>query len=221
MLINQQKDTDARSVKTQMKNRLAMLGALSALTVSDNVAVIEPTSSLQCGAWDDDVGSLELADYVGAMRRRSAPRRASGRNVPRRTQLVPSIPGVPAPTMRLQPLGLGATAFTATSGTLLQLQASPQRPFMGQRLILDLTRTGASATGLVTVSRLDVGTDNQLVGAGAISASAFSATAFDANVRFAPATPGVLITVQMNITAAPTMTDRVDVGGTIFGTTVG
>lgn len=170
----------------------------------------------------DDVGTLELADMVGARRRpmgrRGLPRGA--RSVPART-LIPSVPGVPATGVRLQPLGLGATAFTATSGTILQLQASPQRPFKGQRMILDITRTGASATGLVTVTRLDVGTDNQLVGSGAISASAFSPTAFDANISLAPATPGVNITVQLAISAAPTMTDRVDIGGTIFGTTVG
>lgn len=175
---------------------------------------------------DDDIGTLELSDYVGARRRA---RRARGRYgnqsmAARRTpmrQLVPQVPGVPLPGVRLQPLGLGATAFTAASGTLLTLQASPQRPFQGQRLILDVTRTGASATGLVTVSRLDVGTDNQLVGAGAISSNAFAPTAFDANVRFVPATPGVNITVQLNISAAPAGADRVDVGGTVFGTTVG
>lgn len=167
----------------------------------------------------DDIGTLELGSYVGAARRgrRRAPK---GRMVPSR-QLVPQVPGVPMPGVRLQPLGLGATAFTASSGTLLTLQASPQRPFQGQRLILDITRTGTSATGLVTVSRLDVGTDNQLVGSGAISANAFAPTAFDANVRFAPATPGVNITVQLNVSAAPTMTDTIDIGGTIFGTTVG
>lgn len=179
----------------------------------------------------DDVGTLELADMVGAPRRRRAARGGFGgfggrmmmarpNAVPAR-QLIPAVPGVPQPGVRLQPLGLGATAFTATSGTILQLQASPQRPFKGLRLILDITRTGASSTGLVTVTRLDVGTDNQLVGSGAITASAFQATAFDANISLAPATPGVNITVQLAISAAPTMTDRVDIGGTIFGTTVG
>lgn len=170
----------------------------------------------------DDVGSLELADYVGA-RKRVARRRQQGQRVPAR-MLIPQVPGVPMPGARLQPLGLGTTAFTVGGGTLQQLQASPQRPFMGQRLIVDVTRTnaGGSATGLVTVSRLDVGTSNQLVGSQSISANAFEPTAFDANVRFDPATPGVLITVQFNITAAPTVAgDRVDIGGTIFGTTVG
>lgn len=172
----------------------------------------------------DDVGTLELADYVGARRRARSRGRSGGgggaRSINSR-QLIPSIPGVPMPGLRLQPLGLGATAFTATSGTLLSLQASPQRPFQGQRLILDITRTGTTSTGLVTVSRLDVGTDNQLVGSGSISSNAFAPTAFDANLRFSPATPGVTITCQLNISAAPTTVDRVDVGGTLIGTTVG
>lgn len=172
-----------------------------------------------------DIGALELADYVGARGRRGRGRRGRGGRPGRpsipRNVLVPKTPGVPMPGARLQPLGFGSTAFTATSGTLLQLQAQPQRPFLGQRLVVDLTRTGVSATGLVTISRVDVGTDNQLVSSGAISAAAFAATAFDVNVKFAPATPGVLITLQFNITAAPTMTDRVDIGATLFGTSVG
>jgi len=158
------------------------------------------------------MGSLELAD-VGAVRRRR-------NGVPYR-RIVPRTPGVPNSGLRLQPLGLGATAFTLSSGTLLALSASPQRPFKGQRLVLDITRTGATSTGLVTVTRLDVGTDNQLVGSGAISSGAFAATAFDVNLSLAPATPGINITVQLNISAAPTTTDRVDVGGTIFGTAIG
>lgn len=171
---------------------------------------------------DMDVGALELADYVGA-RRRVANRRAQGQRVAART-LIPSVPGVPAPGARIQPLGLGTTAFTVGGGTLQQLQASPQRPFLGQRLIIDVSRSnaGGSATGLVTISRLDVGTSNQLVGSQSISSNAFEPTAFDANVRFDPATPGVLVTVQLNVTAAPTVAgDRIDVGGTIFGTTIG
>lgn len=174
----------------------------------------------------DDVGALELADFVGARKRaaRAMSRGARRPAAPQRSareRLIPSTPGVPAPGVHLQPLGLGATAFTATSGTLLQLTGTPLRPFLGQRMILDITRTGASSTGLVTVSRLDVGTDNQLVGTGSISANAFGPTAVDANVKFAPCTAGIPITVQLNISAAPTMTDRVDCGGTIFGTSIG
>jgi hypothetical protein len=217
-----------------------LAGMMSAFVLATDFAVKEPVSALTCNAryFDElgnvvDVGTLELADYVGAARRGGnyAPRpspqaqyaqqqQMRGRMVPA-SMLIPQIPGVPAPGARLQPLGLGATAFTAASGTLLQLQASPQRPFKGQRLIIDLTRTGATSTGLVTVTRLDVGTSNQLVGSGGISASAFQPTSFDANVSLDPATPGVNITLQLSISAAPGGADRVDIGGTIIGTTVG
>lgn len=161
----------------------------------------------------DDVGTLELADMVGAPRRRSM---SSIRN-----RLVPRVPGVPQAGGRLQPLGMGATAFTSTSGVILTLTAQPQRPFKGMRLVVDLTRTGTTATGLVTVTRLDIGTDNQLVGSGAISSSAFSALSVDCNLSLAPATPGVSITLQFVISAAPTTTDRVDLSATIFGTAIG
>jgi hypothetical protein len=167
--------------------------------------------------YNDDVGTLELADLVGA-RRRGGMRRTSAA---RARALIPNVPGVPQTSMRLQPLGLGATAFTATSGTILSLSASPQRPFKGQRLVIDITRTGVTSTGLVTITRLDVGTDNQLVGSGAISAAAFAATSFDCNLSLAPATPGVLITVQFAISAAPAVVDRVDIGATIFGSAIG
>lgn len=170
--------------------------------------------------WADDVGTLELADIGAPMRRRRGRRAPAGKRVNRRV-LIPGTPGVPEPGLRLQPLGLGATAFTASTGTLQTLQASPQRPFKGQRLVVDITRTGTTSTGLVTIARLDVGTDNQLVGSGSISAGAFAATAFDVNLSLAPATPGINITLTLNISAAPSSSDRVDVGGTVFGTTVG
>lgn len=166
----------------------------------------------------EDVGSLEVGVRNPFRRRR---RSGGGGNRVQRRMMIPQTPGVPMPGIRLQPLGLGATAFTATSGTILQLQAMPQRPFKGQRLVLDITRTGASATGLVTITRLDIGTANQLVSSGALSAGAFAATAFDVNLQLDPATPGITITVQLAISVAPGAADRVDVGGTILGTSVG
>lgn len=201
-----------------------------------------PTSAAMCGAWvddladlddmGDDVGSLTIGDLqmMGALprnrgrnpgRRGGGGRNGGGRNGFNPRRLVPRTPGVPMPGARLQPLGFGASAFTATSGTIIALQARPQRPFKGQRLVIDLTRTGTTATGLVTLTRLDIGTDNQLVSSGALSAAAFAATAFDVNLQLAPATPGIDITVQFAISAAPTTTDRVDFGATLFGTAIG
>lgn len=163
---------------------------------------------------DINMGALE----IGRRRRRAMQRRGGG--VPGR-RLIPRVPGVPMPGARLQPLGFGASAFTAASGTVLSLTATPQRPFKGQRLVVDITRTGATATGLITITRLDVGTANQLVSSGPLSAAAFAATAFDVNLQLDPATPGILIVVQFAISAAPGAADRVDFSATMFGTAVG
>lgn len=172
---------------------------------------------------DYDLGDLELGDIVGAVRRR----RRGGNAMVRqgrpslRSRIVQQIPGVSNPTGRGQPLGLGSTAFTATSGNALQLTGLPQKPFQAQRLILDSTRTGATATGLVTVSAISVGTDNQLAGQASLSISAFSSIAVDANILFTPAGAGISIGVSLNISIAPTTTDRVDVSGMMFGSTLG
>jgi hypothetical protein len=177
----------------------------------------------------DDVGTLDMGDTgdVGLemgirnpFRRRAKKRAMVRRRIAARA-LMPAIPGVPMPGARLQPLGLGATAFTVASGAVLSLVARPQRPFKGQRLVVDITRTGASATGLVTITRLDIGTANQLVSSGALSAAAFAATAFDVNLQLDPATPGIDITVQFAVSVSPAGADRIDLSGTIFGTTVG
>jgi hypothetical protein len=168
--------------------------------------------------WFDDLADVGAS--FGPRRFTRAAARPGGQRYSPARRLIPPVPGVPARGLGEQPLGLGSTAFTATSGTLLTVTASPQRPFRGRRLIIDLTRTGATATGLVTLTRFDVGVDNQLPGAGAIGAGAFAATAFGVDLDLDPATPGVNITLQFNISAAPTMTDRVDIAVTLIGQAV-
>lgn len=168
---------------------------------------------------DDLVGSLELAD-VGARfgRRRRSPR---GRSInPRR--LVPRVPGAPGIIVGLQPLPLGTVVFTPTSGTLLQLVARPQRPFKGQRLVIARGNLGAGAPGLiVNVLRLEIGTNNQFVFGGAgVPIDAFQAGAFDTNMMLQPATPGVDITLQLQISAAPGAGESVTVSGAMWGTVI-
>jgi hypothetical protein len=177
---------------------------------------------------DDMIGSLEIGARRrrGGRRGRGRGRSAASRGMQRRggvpaRRLIPRVPGVPMPGARLQPLGFGSSAFTVASGTVLSLTASPQRPFKGQRLVVDITRTGASATGLITITRLDVGTANQLVSSGPLAAAAFAATAFDVNLELDPATPGILIVVQLAISVAPAGADRVDFAAVMFGTAVG
>lgn len=136
-------------------------------------------------------------------------------------RILPTIPGVPAIGVKLQPLGFTVVIFTATSGTALAATTRPQKPFKGRRLVVDLARTGASATGLVTITSILIGVNNQLVSTGAVGAGAFAATAFDCNVELSACSSALDMTVNYAISAAPTTTDTVAISTTIFGETVG
>lgn len=174
-----------------------------------------------------DMGDFEyansLADVmdVGApRRRRGGGRGGRGVQLPYH-RLVPRVPGVPGPGLRLQPLGWPVFSFTATSGNVLTQITRPQRPFKGKRLVLDIARTGATSTGLITVTQLLVGTDNQFVASNPIGAAAFAANAFDVNLELAPATTAIDITLQLAIGLVPTAPDNVQVSGTLFGEAIG
>lgn len=193
---------------------------MSKITYADDLADLGDLGDDVVGALE--VGALEVGDddgEVGAFpfrrRRRAAPR---GRVVPVR-RLIPRVPGVPAPGVGLQPLPLGTITFTNTSGTLLQMQASPQKPFKGQRLVISQSRVGVSG-GLVVVTRLEVGTANQFAFGGELPADAFAAGAFDTNMSLQPATPGVQVTLLLRITAAPAVGDSVTVSAGLWGTVI-
>lgn len=122
----------------------------------------------------------------------------------------------------LQPLGIGAVTFTATSGTSLTASQQVQKLFHPKRLIIDIARTGVSATGLVTVTAINVGADNQLATAGStgpIPSSMFANVGVDLNLNFAPATPGITISIAMQISTAPTTTDTVSCSLGMLGAT--
>jgi len=162
----------------------------------------------------DDLADLE---DVGAFFRRKKKKRG----IPAR-RLMARIPGVPSRGLREQPLPLGATAFTVGGLTTLTLTARPQRPFRGRRLIVDLTRSnaGGSANGLVNITSLDIGADNQLpVPAGSsMPAAAFASTAVGVNLDMDPCQGGIEVTLGVSISAAPTVAgDRVDVSAVIIG----
>lgn len=134
---------------------------------------------------------------------------------------IPSIPGSPKRGLRLQPMGVGTSTFTATSGTSLSNTNRPQRPFKAKRLVVGIARTGTTATGLVTVNGLFIGTDNQFVATGPINADAFAPNAYDTNLDLAPTTVAIDVTVQWGLSAAPTMTDTVVVNATLIGGSIG
>jgi hypothetical protein len=167
---------------------------------------------------DEVVGTLELAD-VGFFRRgKRRGGRSRGMNV---RKLVPRVPGAPAVGVGLQPMPLGTVQFTQTSGTLLQVSVTPQRPFKGQRLVIAEGRSGTTG-GIVNLLRLEIGTYNQLVSSQAgVPVAAFANNSFDTNMLLQPATPGVNITLLFQITSAPTGTDSVTISAALWGTVIG
>jgi len=172
-----------------------------------------------------DMGDAEYADDLADIADIGAPspRRRTVHNHRRIAagRLIPRVAGVPARGVRLQPLGFPSVVFTAASGTVLVTSTRPQRPFKALRLVIDIARTGVTATGLVTIGQCEIGTDNQFVGTGPVIAAAFAPTAFDINVEFDPATTAIDMTIELRLSVAPTLTDTIDVGVAMFGITLG
>lgn len=135
-------------------------------------------------------------------------------------RIAPSHPGTPQPGMRWLSLPLLASAFTAASGTALPFAVTPQHYFKGRRWIYVETRTGATATGLVTLLNPAVGTHIQLVAAGSTSAAQYAPTAFDTDESLDPMGPGVTLSGTLVTSAAPAMTDRIDFNLAIKGETL-
>lgn len=133
----------------------------------------------------------------------------------------PQLPGVPDRGGRVQPLGFENGAFTSAGPAVVTVRARPQRPIRGGRLVADFTRTGASATGLLTLVQLVVATDGQLLSGDPISFAALSPNAFGVGVNLSPAAVGNEIFATVAISALPAMADRVDFNLTLFGLTVG
>ena len=152
---------------------------------------------------DDDVEG----DVLGAVRRR--------RRFRAKRRMIAA--GVQRVGERKQFLPFPATAFTAASGLILTVQVNAQRPFRGSRIVAAVTRTGATSTGLVTLSDLRVGNDPQPIAVGETPIEAFSPTAFDLSVDLDSSQPGVVYTAVLRISVAPGAADRVDVALALFG----
>ena len=163
-----------------------------------------------------DVG-LEVGARHGRRKGRGA---SSGHNYDAR-RLVPRVPGAPAIGIKLQPLGFNAIIFSATSGNTLNATTRPQKPFKGKRLVVDIARSGTTATGLITVTDIRIGVQSQLVSTGSIGAGSFAATAFDVNMELSACTTALDITVSYANALTPTSPDTIQVATTLFGETVG
>lgn len=167
------------------------------------------------GAMDDYIGD---DDMLGApARRRGAIARRPLASAAR-AQLSQPMPGVPKAGPRLEPLGFPTFTFLPAAATVILQTTSPQKPFKGSRLVIDIARTGA-ATGLITVTRFKVGARDVLVNDNGIGAATFGANAFGVELMMDEAVPGILLTLQLTISIVPPAATQVDVAATVIGMT--
>jgi hypothetical protein len=164
------------------------------------------------GAIDDYLGDDE--EYLGAVRRPMKRPLA----VAAKRQLQQPMPGVPTAGPRIEPLGFPTTfAFVNAGATTISQNARPMKPFKGSRVIIDIARTGATATGLVTVTALVVGARPVPVAQNPIGAGVFAPNAFGIELMMDEAVPGIDITCALTISAAPGAGDSVICSVTIIG----
>ena len=174
------------------------------------------------GAYDDMGWNPFRRRGRKAPARRGAPALPAGRPAPaaaRRAALKayqPDATGLPLDQVMPFPNGTFTAAVTA-----LLLQAQPQREFQARRLVIDLARIGASATGLVQVTQFTVGADPQFVNTGSIPASMFQSTAVGIALKPAAARPGVTISLGLSVAPAPAGADTIVVSAAAVGPAVG
>lgn len=131
-----------------------------------------------------------------------------------------AVPGIPTPGRRVRQLGLSAVTFNASSGTLLTMSTVCQKPFSPRRLFLDFARTGATATGALSISSAKIGADEQLISSG-VPITMFGGNVQDIDLQWDESAAGLTIALQVLISAAPGGTDSVVVVGALHGVTFG
>lgn len=116
----------------------------------------------------------------------------------------PDIQGVPQRDAALLPMAFPQFTFVLATGTNIITQtANPQTPFRGQRLTAVVIRSGASA--LVTapvMSQFIIGQKPIVVTSNGVPLEVFNQAAFDTNLLMPPTVPGVVYTMNLNLTTA-------------------
>jgi hypothetical protein len=131
-------------------------------------------------------------------------------------------PGVIAPDQGLLPLPLSADNSGTFDATHLNLtfEGQIQKPFRGERLLVETVRTGTSAVGRI-IAQLFVGTDLQQLDVPGFDAEAVgNPAAFGVRLTMKPAQPGVFIRLVCALSAPVTATDTIFASMTILGRNV-
>jgi hypothetical protein len=130
--------------------------------------------------------------------------------------------GVQQPDEGLLPMPLsgagGTNVFTATVPNIT-FESQVQKPYRAERMVFIVTRTGASAAALRAQGQIFVGTDLQQGELGLLDFESLGApTAFGFRLSLTPASPGVFLRLQTQLTGgALTGTDTIAINCYFLG----
>ncbi len=177
----------------------------------------------------EDVGMDVVGDVVG-YEDDGSPIVVTGRKRRRMMRLPPKAgwrstqlaPGVIAPDQGLLPLPLTGTHGNTFDASVANItfEGQLQKPFRGERLLVSVVRTGASAVGRL-ISQLFVGTDlQQLDVTGFDAEQVGDPGAFGVRLTMKPAQPGVFIRLVTALSTALSGTDTIFATVTVLGRNV-
>lgn len=131
----------------------------------------------------------------------------------RRGQLAP---GVIAPDQGLLTLPMGNFTFALAAQTNT-FQGQVQKPFRGERWLIRVVRTGASAIGTI-LAQLFVGTDLAMLDVSPVDLESLAnPQAFGVRMTMKPAQPGVFIRAVCTLSSALASTDTISVSLQLLG----
>lgn len=208
--------------------------------MADYVTTLAGLSGLEGVEGDDDtiLGDM-TAEELGAratMRRRAQGGSPLARRIALQTagraggvqsmplqQLVAPISGVPSRGLRKSwlPFAANLTFISTAPANPQNLTVQPQKPFRATRQVYVVARTGATATGLLSLAGLDIGANRQAAGIGFAPLEAFGPTAFDVDVDLDPASTSINVVAQVQTSLVPTSPDNIVVSGVLIGYMIG
>ncbi len=131
----------------------------------------------------------------------------------RRGQLAP---GVIAPDQGLLTLPMGNFTFALAAQTNT-FQGQVQKPFRGERWLIRVVRTGASAIGTI-LAQLFVGTDLAMLDVSPVDLESLAnPQAFGVRMTMKPAQPGVFIRAVCTLSTPLASTDTIQVSLQLLG----
>lgn len=130
-----------------------------------------------------------------------------------------AVPGATTDPLLMSPLALEAVTLNSTTPAA-NLEANPQRPFKGERLIVVVTRSSGAANVPVNIVGFNIGANSQFVGSGEIPAETFAPDAEGVRLSMSDAAPGVNITLRVQAGTSIPAGESIAVAATIIGRAV-